>query len=298
MADVQPGCAGPRRERDPREHHPGAPRCWAFRLDVAQGRRGGGHGRGDAPSARTWSSTTPASAPGGLIWEHAEGLGWVIGVNLMGVAHGVRVFTPMMLEAARSDPSLRGHIVNTASMAGMVKYAQHGRLQRRPACGGVAQRDAAPGSVPGHRPDRCLRCCARISCPPASTPATATGRPTCSGTAAKPTRSQLIAQAMTDKAVGSGGKVTAAQVAQFVMDAVREALYVYSPRSRSASCSASRTSCWRATERPFAAAGRSAPSFAGAARTAVKATQGAAGRGIGGGPAADGPPRRWLRKPA
>jgi len=48
----------------------------------------------------------------------------------------------------------------------------------------------------------------------------------------KPTRSQLIAQAMTDKAVGSG-KVTAAQVAQFVMDAVREKrFYVYShPKS-------------------------------------------------------------------
>jgi NAD(P)-dependent dehydrogenase (short-subunit alcohol dehydrogenase family) len=39
----------------------------------------------------------------------------VLGVNLMGVAHGVRVFTPMMLEPRSADPSYEGHIVNTAS---------------------------------------------------------------------------------------------------------------------------------------------------------------------------------------
>ena len=43
-----------------------------------------------------------------------------MGVNVMGVAHGVRVFTPMMLDAARADASYRGHIVNTASMAGLL----------------------------------------------------------------------------------------------------------------------------------------------------------------------------------
>jgi hypothetical protein len=45
---------------------------------------------------------------------------------------------------------------------------------------------------------------------------------------AKPTRSQLIAQAMSDKAVTSG-KVTAAEVAQKVFDAMRERrFYIYS----------------------------------------------------------------------
>ena len=35
---------------------------------------------------------------GGLIWENtAADWEWVIGVNLMGVAHGIRVFTPMIL---------------------------------------------------------------------------------------------------------------------------------------------------------------------------------------------------------
>ncbi|MBV9889757.1 MAG: SDR family NAD(P)-dependent oxidoreductase, partial [Rhizobacter sp.] len=58
---------------------------------------------------------------GGLIWENtAADWAWVLGVNVMGVAHGIRVFTPMMLEAATMDPSYEGHIVNTASMAGLV----------------------------------------------------------------------------------------------------------------------------------------------------------------------------------
>jgi short-subunit dehydrogenase len=45
---------------------------------------------------------------------------------------------------------------------------------------------------------------------------------------ARPTKSQLIAQAMSDKAVGSG-KVTAAQVAQWVFEACDERrFYIYS----------------------------------------------------------------------
>ena len=58
---------------------------------------------------------------GGLIWETSvKDWEWVLGVNVMGVAHGVRVFTPMMLDAARRDPAYQGHIVNTASMAGLL----------------------------------------------------------------------------------------------------------------------------------------------------------------------------------
>lgn len=40
---------------------------------------------------------------------------WVLGVNLWGVIHGVRVFTPILLSQGGA-----GHIVNTASMAGMI----------------------------------------------------------------------------------------------------------------------------------------------------------------------------------
>ena len=58
---------------------------------------------------------------GGLVWENTvRDWEWVLGVNLWGVIHGVRLFTPMMLAAAQADPGYRGHIVNTASMAGLL----------------------------------------------------------------------------------------------------------------------------------------------------------------------------------
>ena len=54
---------------------------------------------------------------GGYLWESTDqDWQWVIGVNLMGVVHGVQHFVPRMLEAnARGE---WGHVVNTASMAG------------------------------------------------------------------------------------------------------------------------------------------------------------------------------------
>ncbi|CAH2906279.1 MAG: Short-chain dehydrogenase/reductase SDR [uncultured Paraburkholderia sp.] len=53
---------------------------------------------------------------GGFLWESsANDWAWVFGVNVMGVAHGVRVFAPIML--AQNEPA---HIVNTASVAGLL----------------------------------------------------------------------------------------------------------------------------------------------------------------------------------
>ena len=49
-------------------------------------------------------------------WEgSAADWQWIVGVNLMGVVHGVRAFVPRML--ASGD---EGHIVNTASVAGLL----------------------------------------------------------------------------------------------------------------------------------------------------------------------------------
>ena len=49
-------------------------------------------------------------------WEHTiADWEWVLGVNLWGVVHGVRVFVPIML-----GQGTEGHIVNTASMAGLI----------------------------------------------------------------------------------------------------------------------------------------------------------------------------------
>ena len=55
-------------------------------------------------------------AEGGSVWENTVAdWEWVLGVNMWGVIHGVRVFTPIML-AQGSD----GHIINTASVAGLI----------------------------------------------------------------------------------------------------------------------------------------------------------------------------------
>ena len=57
-----------------------------------------GVGAGGAPWEATWND-----------WE------WVIGVNLWGVIHGVKVFTPLMLAQ-----NTECHIINTSSTAGLV----------------------------------------------------------------------------------------------------------------------------------------------------------------------------------
>lgn len=53
---------------------------------------------------------------GGRVWERTlEDWRWVLGVNLFGVIHGVRVFVPRMLAAG--EPA---HVVNTASVGGLL----------------------------------------------------------------------------------------------------------------------------------------------------------------------------------
>jgi len=55
-------------------------------------------------------------AAGGPPWEATwNDWEWVIGVNLWGVIHGVKIFTPRMMEQ-----NTECHIVNTASMAGLM----------------------------------------------------------------------------------------------------------------------------------------------------------------------------------
>ena len=52
----------------------------------------------------------------GPTWEHTSAdWRWVFSVNVMGVVHGIRAFVPRMLAGGQE-----GHIVNTASMAGLV----------------------------------------------------------------------------------------------------------------------------------------------------------------------------------
>ncbi len=168
---------------------------------------------------------------GGLIWEQSlKDWEWVVGVNLMGVAHGVRVFVPMMLEAAKQDPSYEGHVINTASMAGLLSPPNSGIYN--------ATKHAVVTISETLYHDLSLvteQITASVLCPffvPTGIQQSGRNRPSDLTEDSKPTRSQLVAKAMTDKAVGSG-KVSAAHVAQFVFDAVAEKrFYIYShPRA-------------------------------------------------------------------
>jgi NAD(P)-dependent dehydrogenase (short-subunit alcohol dehydrogenase family) len=163
---------------------------------------------------------------GGLVWENkVQDWEWLLGVNLWGVIHGVRLFTPMMLEAAKQDPHYQGHIVNTASMAGLLTPPNMGVYN--------VTKHAVVSLTETLYQDLKLvseQVSASVLCPyfvPTGINQSERNRPGHLA-AAKPTQSQLIGQAMSDKAVGSG-KVSAAQVAQMVFDAIHaDQFYIYS----------------------------------------------------------------------
>lgn len=100
---------------------------------------------------------------GGFVWENsANDWQWVFGVNIMGVANGLRAIMPIMLE--QNEPA---HIVNTASVADLLAAPAMGATTRQSTrswrsrkrwctiCGSRAHRSA-------------YRCCARRSYRPVS----------------------------------------------------------------------------------------------------------------------------------
>ncbi len=205
----------------------GAP-VLAFKLDVSKANEVEALGRAVQKrfGAPHFVFNNAGVGAGGLIWENTvQDWEWVIGVNLMGVAHGIRVFTPMMLEAAKIDPAYRGHIVNTASMAGLLNAPNMGIYG--------ASKHAVVSMSETLFQDLSLvtsQISASVLCPffvPTGITQSHRNRPA-DGVPVKPTKSQLIGQAMSDKAVGSG-KVSAADVAQKVFDAIAaNQFYIYS----------------------------------------------------------------------
>jgi NAD(P)-dependent dehydrogenase (short-subunit alcohol dehydrogenase family) len=164
---------------------------------------------------------------GGLIWENSEAdWEWVLGVNLWGVIHGVRIFTSLMLECAQNDPAFEGHIVNTASMAGLLNaptmgvynVSKHAVVSLSETLYHDLQLVGAPIG-------------ASVLCPyfvPTGISQSHRNRPADVKMDARPTISQLAAQAMTQKAVASG-KVSAAQVSAMTFDAIGAGqFYIYS----------------------------------------------------------------------
>lgn len=165
---------------------------------------------------------------GGLIWEtSAKDWDWVLGVNLMGVVHGVRLFTPMMLDAAKKDPAYQGHIVNTASMAGLLNAPNMGVYN-------VSKHAVVSLTETLYQDLRLVtdQISASVLCPffvPTGISQSHRNKPSdMHDSNGKPTKSQLIGQAMSDKAVSSG-KISAAEVAQKVFDAIAaDQFYIYS----------------------------------------------------------------------
>ena len=164
---------------------------------------------------------------GGLVWESSQAdWEWVLGVNLWGVIHGVRVFTPIMLDCAKKDPSYEGHIVNTASMAGLLNPPTMGIYN-------VSKHAVVSLSETLYHDLSLVEAPigASVLCPyfvQTGISQSHRHRPDDVQPADKPTVSQQISQTVLEKAVSSG-KVTANEVAQRTFDAIRDGtFYIYS----------------------------------------------------------------------
>lgn len=164
---------------------------------------------------------------GGLVWESTQAdWEWVLGVNLWGVIHGVRVFTPLMLACAKDDPDYEGHIVNTASMAGLLNPPTMGVYN--------VSKHAVVSLTETLYHDLSLveaPIGASVLCPyfvQTGISQSHVHRPDDVQSGSAPTLSQQVSQAVLEKAVASG-KVSAAEVAQRTFDAIRDRqFYIYS----------------------------------------------------------------------
>lgn len=166
-------------------------------------------------------------ASGGLIWENSVAdWEWVLGVNLWGVIHGVRVFTPLMLECAKKETGYEGHIVNTASMAGLLNAPNMGVYN-------VSKHAVVSLSETLYQDLQLVKApiSASVLCPyfvPTGIHQSHRNRPEDVKENAAPTTSQIVAQAVSEKAVTSG-KVTAQEVAERTFNAIRDGqFYIYS----------------------------------------------------------------------
>lgn len=156
---------------------------------------------------------------GGLLWENSlADWEWTLGVNLWGVIHGIRAFVPRMLASASASPDYRGHVVNTASMAGLMNPPLSGVYNvSKHAVVSLSETLFHDLSLVSEQ----VHC--SVLCPfyvPTGINDSYRNRPqTLAPEAAS--HSQRVAKAMTDRAVGSG-RVSAAEVAKLTFDAIGE----------------------------------------------------------------------------
>jgi NAD(P)-dependent dehydrogenase (short-subunit alcohol dehydrogenase family) len=158
---------------------------------------------------------------GGLLWESsANDWSWVFGVNVMGVAHGVRAFAPIML--AQNEPA---HIVNTASVAGLLSPPAMGVYNAsKHAVVSLTEtlyhdlQIAQSGREASRRVGCSLLCPAFV---PTGIADAERSRPVELRNESRPTRSQIAAGKQLQRAVQSG-KLSAADVAGITFEAIAE----------------------------------------------------------------------------
>lgn len=160
--------------------------------------------------------------PGGVVWESTlTDWEWVLGVNLWGVIHGVRVFLPIML---RQDTE--AHVVNTASVAGMLSVPNMGiycvskhAVVTLTEClyHDLAQRSSRVGVS--------LLCPAYV---PTGIIDSERNRPALLRNAQRAKTAEELAREEVMRKAVSSGKISAEQVAQMVFDAVQgDRFYVF-----------------------------------------------------------------------
>jgi NAD(P)-dependent dehydrogenase (short-subunit alcohol dehydrogenase family) len=150
---------------------------------------------------------------GGFLWESTvNDWAWVFGVNVMGVAHGVRVFTPIMLR--QDEPA---HMVNTASVAGLLSPPAMGIYNAsKHAVVSLTETLYHDLQNAGGQVGCSLLCPAFV---PTGIADAERARPETLRNDAAPTRSQLAAGKQLQRAVQSG-KLGATDVAELTFEAI------------------------------------------------------------------------------
>jgi NAD(P)-dependent dehydrogenase (short-subunit alcohol dehydrogenase family) len=157
---------------------------------------------------------------GGFLWESsANDWAWVFNVNVMGVAHGVRAFTPIMLR--QNEPA---HIVNTASVAGLLSppamgiynASKHAVVSLTETLYHDLQLAQVAKPADGGEVGCSLLCPAFV---PTGIADAERARPAELRNDSRPTRSQIAAGKQLRRAVQSG-KLSAADVADITFEAI------------------------------------------------------------------------------
>jgi len=152
-------------------------------------------------------------SPLGAVWENtAADWQWVLGVNLWGVIHGVRAFVPRLLSKNE------GHIVNTASVAGLISPPGSGAYN-------VTKHAvvALSESLYHDLRERSSQIGVSVLCPayvPTGISDSERNRPVEFGVSIK-SKETLAKEAILKKAVSSG-RLSADDIAQVVVAAVKE----------------------------------------------------------------------------